>query len=143
MRKVSKRDVDEAWSAWAASEVACGQCGTAPDNTLSPTAAARMIALLRFNSMFCDYVLQNESWRIVEVTQPAIMRATRERQLDLEEWQEDWEILPGSAAKEHYRRHLAQSHRTRMELICMRHLWLASQACGSSPDRRPLGNRTD
>jgi hypothetical protein len=37
-------------------------------------------------------------------------------------------ILDERRPKEHSRRWLAESHRFLMELVCLRHLWLASQA---------------
>lgn len=138
MRTLTKEDVDEAWDAWAATELAAHDRAPA-DDALTPITAVRMLAHLRFSSTFCDYVLQNEPERVVEVTRLDVMRAMRERQSDLEEWREDWEILPDSQAKEEARRRLAQSHRARMELICLRHLWLASQTLQPPPLRRPLG----
>lgn len=87
-----------------------------------------MIAHTRFCSVFCDHVLQNEPERIIEITKLDVMRAVSGRQCDIQDWLDDWQILPHSPAKEHYRRHLAESERNRMELICLRHLWLASQA---------------
>ena len=139
MRSLTKQDVDEAWRAWAATELAT--YGDVPsDDALTPIAAARLLAHLRFSGTFCDYVLQNEPERIVEVTRLDVMRAVRERQSDLEEWREDWEILPDSLAKGEARQQLVQSHRARMELICLRHLWLASQAWIQCSDRRDLGD---
>lgn len=129
MRKITKRDVDEAWQAWAAAEMARPlRDGEPAGGGLSPLAAIRLIAHLRFSSAFCDYVLQNEPERIVEITGIDVMRAVTERQRDVEDWLEDWEILPDSVAKEYSRWQLAHSHRVRMELMCLRHLWLASQA---------------
>jgi hypothetical protein len=65
MRNLTKRDVDEAWEEWVAMELATSDCAS-PDDALTPTTAARMLAHLRFSSAFCDYVLQNEPARIVE-----------------------------------------------------------------------------
>ncbi|MGO8917870.1 MAG: hypothetical protein ACLQJR_18360 [Stellaceae bacterium] len=141
MRNLTKQDVDEAWQAWVATELATSDCAP-PDDALTPIAAARMLSHLRFSSAFCDYVLQNEPARIVEVTRLDVLRAVRERQSDVEEWREDWEILPDSQAKEEARRRFAQSHRARMELMCLRHLWLASQTSRPTPLRRPLGGST-
>jgi hypothetical protein len=142
MRNLTKQDVDEAWECWAATELAT-QDQTSLDDELTPIAAIRMLAHLRFSSTFCDYILQNEPQRIVEVTRVDVLRAVRERQSDLEEWREDWKMLPNSQAKEEARRRLAQSHRARMELICLRHLWLASQAWIQSSDRRDLDDSRD
>ena len=129
MRKITKQDIEDAWQAWATIEMALPiYDGGWAGNGLTPDTAARMIAHLRFSSVFCDYVLQNEPERVVEVTKPALMKAVAERQRDVEEWLEDWEPLPDSMAKEHSRRRLAESHRFRMELICLRQLWLASLA---------------
>jgi hypothetical protein len=127
MRNLTKRDVDEAWEEWVATELATSD-RTAPDDALTPITAVRMLAHLRFSSAFCDYVLQNEPARIVEVTRLDVLRTERERQSDIEEWRADWEILPDSQAKDHARRQFAPSHRARMELMCLRHLWLASQS---------------
>ena len=140
MRNLTKQDVDEAWEAWLATELATSDCAP-PDDALTPVAAERMLAHLRFSSTFCDYVLQNEPARIVEVTRLEVMRAARERQSDVEEWREDWEILPDSEAKELARWRFAQSHRARMELVCLRHLWLASQTSRPPALRRPLDRR--
>ena len=140
MRNLTKQDVDEAWEAWAATELAI-HVRVPPDDDLTPIAAIRMLAHLRFISVFCDYVLHNEPERIAEVTRLDVMRAVRERQSDLEEWREDWEILPDSQAKEEARRRLAQSHRTRMELTCLRHLWLASRTSKPPPASPRLGWR--
>jgi hypothetical protein len=136
VRKLTKCDVDDAWRAWVTIEM------TYPSHEskmlsegLSPTSALRMIGHARFCSMFCEYVLQNEPERIVEITRLDVMRAISGREREIREWVEDWEILPESPAKEHYRQHLAQSQRGRMELICLRHLWLASQT------RRPFSVR--
>jgi hypothetical protein len=138
MRKVTKRDVEDAWQAWAAVDTAIplqdvGSAG----NGLTPAAAARLLAHLRFSAAFCDYVLQNEPGRIVEVTKSAVMHTVAERQQEVEAWLEDWEALPESSAKEHSRQCLAESHRLRMELVCLRHLWLASQrrAANTAPTR--------
>ena len=138
MRNLTKQDVDEAWEAWVATELATSECAP-PDDALTPTGAVRMLAHLRFSSAFCDYVLQSEPARIVEVTRLDVLRAVRARQRDIEEWRDDWEILPDSQAKEEARRRFAQSHRARMELMCLRHLWLASQASRPTPLPRPLG----
>jgi hypothetical protein len=142
MRTLTKQDVDEAWQSWAATELAT-QDRDSPGDELTPIAAVRMLAHLRFSSTFCDYILQNEPERLVEVTQVDVLRAVRERQSDLEEWREDWKILPDSQAKEEARRRFAQSHRARTELICLRHLWLASQARIQSSDRRDLDDGRD
>jgi len=142
MRNLTKQDVDEAWECWAATELAT-QDQASLDDELTPIAAIRMLAHLRFSSTFCDYILQNEPERIVEVTRVDVLRAVRERQSDLEEWREDWKMLPNSPAKEEARRRLAQSHRAGKELICLRHLWLASQAWIQSSDRRNLGDGRD
>ena len=139
MRTITKQDVDEAWEIWAAME-GTHSSHSQPD-ALTPIAAIRLIAQLRFSNMFCDYVLQNEPERIVETTGLDVTRAARERQRDLEEWREDWEILPASAAKDEALRRLVRSHRARMELVCVRHLWLASQAWNRSKVRRDLGGR--
>jgi hypothetical protein len=140
MRNFTKQDVDEAWEAWASTELATHL--RAPlDDALTPIAAVRILAHLRFSGAFCDYVLQNEPERIVEVTRLDVMRAVSERRSDLEAWREDWEILPDSQAKEDVRRQLAQSHRARMELICLRHLWLASQASKPPSLRRRSESR--
>ena len=129
MRKLTKWDVDEAWRAWIAVDMAYPSHDTkALGERLSPTLAIRMIAHARFCSMFCEYTIQNTPERIVEITRLDVMRAISGRQREIEEWLEDWELLPESPAKEHYRLHLAESQRARMELICLRHLWLASQA---------------
>lgn len=129
MRKVTKRDVEDAWRVWAAIDIAL----PLPDggwaaNGLTPATAARMLAHLRFSAAFCDYILQNEPGRIVEVTKTAVMQAVAKRQREVEVWLEDWKSLPESMAKEHSREWLAESHRFQMELICLRQLWLASQA---------------
>jgi hypothetical protein len=138
MRNFTKQDVDEAWEAWASTKLAAHV--RAPlDDALTPNAAVRMLAHLRFSSAFCDYVLQNEPERIVEVTRLDVIRAVGEQKSDLEAWREDWEILPDSPAKEEVRRHLAQSHRAGMELICLRHLWLASQTSRPPSLRRNSG----
>ena len=137
MRTLTKHDVDQAWESWAATELAT-QDQDPPGHELTPVAAVRMLARLRFSSTFCDYISQNEPERIVEVTRIDLLRAMRERQSDLEEWLEDWKMLPDSQAKEEARRRLAQSHRASTELICLRHLWLASQAWIQSSDRRHL-----
>ena len=129
MRKVTKRDVEDAWQAWAAIEIALPpHDGGWAGNGLTPATAARMLAHLRFSAVFCDYILRNEPGRIAEVTKTAVMQAVAERQREVEVWLEDWESLPESMAKIHSRRWLADSHRFRMELVCLRHLWLASQA---------------
>jgi hypothetical protein len=140
MRNFTKQDVDEAWEAWASTELATHV--RAPlDDALTPITAVGMLAQLRFSSAFCDYVLQNEPERIVEVTRLDVIRAVSQRQSDLAAWREDWEILPDSRAKEEVRRQLAQSHRTRMELICLRHLWIASQTSKPPSFRRHSGGR--
>jgi hypothetical protein len=139
MRKLSKQDVDDAWNAWVATELAAADSG-APDDALSPLAARRVLAQLRFSSTFCDYVLQNEPERIVEVTQLDVLRVARERESDLNEWREDWAILPESQAKKEGHRRLTEAHRCRMELVCLRHLWLASQA-GTSSASPPVSSR--
>ncbi len=123
-----------------ATELAASE-SLAPDDALTPIAAVRMLAHLRFSSTFCDYVLQNEPERIVEVSRLDVMRAMRAREGDLEEWREDWEILPASPAKDEVRWRLAQAHRARMELICLRHLWLASQVPKQPPLPPLLGSR--
>jgi hypothetical protein len=129
MQKVTDRDVEDAWHAWAAIEIALPpDDGAWAGNGLTPATAARMLAHLRFSTAFCDYVLQTEPGRIVEVTKSAVMQAVAERQREVEAWLEDWGSLPESIAKQHSRRWLAESHRFRMELFCLRHLWLASQA---------------
>ena len=139
MRSFTKQDVDEAWEAWASTKLATHV--RAPlDDALTPNAAVRMLAHLRFSSAFCDYVLQNEPERIVEVTRLDVIRAVSERRSDLEAWREDWEILPDSRAKEEVRRQLAQSHRAGMELVCLRHLWLASQTSKLPKLRRHSGS---
>jgi len=136
MRKLTKWDVDEAWRALIAIEMTYpSHDSKAPGKGLSPTSALRMIAHARFCSMFCEYAVQNEPERIVEITRLDVMRAISGRQREIQEWLEDWEIFPESPAKEHYRQHLAESQRGRMELICLRHLWLASQACKPSSVR--------
>lgn len=136
MRKLTKLDVDEAWRAWVAIEMTYpSHDGKAPREGHSPTSAIRMIAHARFCSVFCEYTVQNEPERIVEITKLDVIRAISGRQREIQEWLEDWEVLPESPAKEHYRQHLAESQRARMELICLRHLWLASQA------RRPSSVR--
>lgn len=139
MRKPSKKDVDSAWDAWVATELATSD-SDAPDDVLTPFAARRLLAQLRFNSTFCDYVLQNEPERIVEVTQLDVMRAARQRESDLSEWREDWAILPQSQAKKDAHRRLTEAHRCRVELVCLRHLWLASQAATPSA-LPPVGSR--
>jgi hypothetical protein len=139
MRSFTKQDVDEAWEAWASTELAT-HVRAPPDDALTPIAAVRMLAHLRFSSAFCDYVLQNEPERIVEVTRLDVIRAVSERRSDLEAWREDWEILPDSRAKEEVRRQLAQSHRAGMELVCLRHLWLASQTSKLPKLRRHSGS---
>jgi hypothetical protein len=139
MRNLSKKDVDDAWDAWVATELAASE-SDAPGDALTPLAALRLLAQLRFSSTFCDYVLENEPERIVEVTQLDVMRAARERESDLNEWREDWAILPESRAKKDAHRRLAEAHRSRMELVCLRHLWLASQAVMPSASA-PLGSR--
>jgi hypothetical protein len=139
MRSFTKQDVDEAWEAWASTELA-SHVRAPPDDALTPIAAVRMLAHLRFSSAFCDYVLQNEPERIVEVTRLDVIRAVSERRSDLEAWREDWEILPDSQAKEEVRRQLAQSHRAGMELVCLRHLWLASQISKLPKLRRHSGS---
>jgi hypothetical protein len=111
---------------WASTELATHARAPLYD-ALTPITAVSMLAHLRFSSAFCDYILQNEPERIVEVTRLDVIRAVSERQSDLAAWREDWELLPDSRAKEEAGRQLAQSHRARMELICLRHLWLASQ----------------
>jgi hypothetical protein len=128
MRKTTKRDVEEAWEAWAAIETALPprDIGWA-ENGLTPATAARLLAHLRFSAAFCDYVSQNEPERIVEVTKSAVIRAFAERQHDVKVWLEDWEKLPESVAKQLSRQCLVESHRFRTELMCLRHLWLASQ----------------
>jgi hypothetical protein len=138
MRMITKQDVDEAWENWATIE-GFHPAQSLRDDAFTPTTALRMIAHLRFSSMFCDYVLQNEPERIVETSTLDVIRAASERQCDLQEWREDWEILPASAAKDRARRRLAQCHRARMELVCIRHLWLASQAWGHVKGRRDWG----
>jgi hypothetical protein len=136
MRKLTQRDVEDAWAAWVAVEMAYPiDDGMAPTQKISPIAAIRMIAHTRFCSVFCDHVLQNEPERVVEITRLDVMRAISEWQRDLRDWLDDWQILPHSPAKEHYREHLAESQRYRMELICLRHLWLASQARKASSVR--------
>ncbi len=136
MHKLTKWDVDEAWRAWVTIEMTYpSHDSKVLGDGLSPTAALRMIAHARFCSMFCEYALQNEPERIVEITRLDVMRAISGRQREIQEWLEDWEILPESPAKEHYRQHLAESQRGRIELICLRHLWLASQACKPSSVR--------
>lgn len=139
MRKPSKKDVDDSWDAWVATELATSD-KEASDDVLTPLAALRLLAQLRFRSTFCDYVLQNEPERIIEVTQLDVMRAARERESDLTEWREDWAILPGSQAKKDAHRRLTEAHRCRMELVCLRHLWLASQTVTPSASQ-PVGSR--
>src|ERR1700686_254513 len=129
MRKLTKWDVDEAWRAGGAIEMTSPRHDSkALGVGLSATSAIRTIAHVRFCSMFCEYAVQNEPERIVEITTLDVLRAISGRQREIQEWLEDWEILPESLAKEHYRQHLAESQRNRMEVICLRHLWLASQA---------------
>ena len=136
MRKLTQRDVEDAWAAWVAVEMAYPiDDGMAPTQKISPIAAMRMIAHTRFCSVFCDHVLQNEPQRVVEITKLDVLRAISEWQRDLRDWLDDWQILPHSPAKEHYREHLAESQRYRMELICLRHLWLASQVRKASSVR--------
>jgi hypothetical protein len=142
MRRLTRQDVEEAWQAWAATELATYD--RVPSHAaLTPIVAARMLAHQRFSSVFCDYVLQNEPGRIVEITRLDVMRAVRERENELEEWREDWEIFADCAVKEEARRQLAQSQRAVMELTCLRHLWLASQAWLRSSDRRPSSDGRD
>jgi hypothetical protein len=135
MRKVTRYDVDEAWLEWVAVDMTYSSPASVVGDGISPTSALRMITHARFCSLFCEQVLQNEPDRIVEITRLDIIRAVSGREREIQEWVEDWEILPASQAKEHYRQHLAQSQRDRIELICLRHLWLASQA------RRPSSVR--
>jgi hypothetical protein len=139
MRNPSKNDVDDSWNALVATELAVSENG-GPDDALTPITALRLMAQLRFNSTFCDYVLLNEPQRIVEVTQPDVMRAVKERESDLNEWREDWATLPDSPAKKHALRRLTEAHRSRMELVCLRHLWLALQAVTPSASP-PVGDR--
>jgi hypothetical protein len=127
MRKTSKNDVDESWKVWVATELAASDRG-GPYGALTPFAALCLVAQMDFISTFCDYVSQHEPERIVEVTQLDVMRAAREEESDLSEWREDWAILPESQAKKHARRRLTEAHRRRIELTCLRHLWLALQA---------------
>lgn len=131
MRKLQKQDVDDSWNAWVTIELETPDGG--PEDALTPHAALRLLAQLRFSSTFCDYVLQNEPERIVEVTQRDVGRASREWESDLKEWREDWAILPDSEAKKEAHRRLTEAHRRRMELVCLRHLWLASQATTPFP----------
>ena len=138
MRNLTKQDVDDAWEGWVATELATHD-RSLPEDALTPGAALRLLAHLRFSSAFCDYVLQNEPERIVEVTRLDVARAVMERRSDMEEWRQDWAVLPDSGAKDEARRRLAQSHRARMELICLRHLWLASQTSKAPPFRRGFG----
>src|ERR1700720_3676250 len=106
MRTFSKQDVDEAWEAWASTKLATHV--RAPlDDALTPNAAVRMLGHQRFSSAFCDYVLQNEPERIVEVTRLDVIRALNEQKSDLEAWREDWEILPDFPATGEGRRDLA------------------------------------
>jgi hypothetical protein len=129
MRRPTKWDVEQAWRAWVATEMTYPDYDSkTPSEGLSPISAVRMIAHARFCCVFCDYVVRHELERIVEITRLDVMRAISARQRDIQEWLDDWQILPESPAKEHYRRHLADSQRSRIELICLRHLWLASQA---------------
>jgi hypothetical protein len=53
MRTLTKQDVDEAWESWAATELAT-QDQDSPGDELTPIAAVRMLAHLRFSSTFCD-----------------------------------------------------------------------------------------
>jgi hypothetical protein len=92
----------------------------------SPATAVRLIAHIRFSSAFCDYVLQNEPERIVEISTLDVLRATAERQREVEEWLKDWEVLPESEAKRQARRQLILP--IALGWICLRHLWIASQA---------------
>ena len=138
MRNTSKNDVDESWNAWVATALADSD-GGGPDDALTPFAALCLVAQLDFISTFCDYVLQHEPERIVEVTQLDVMRAARAQESDLNKWREDWAILPESLAKKHARRRLTAAHRRRMELVCLHHLWLALQAV--TPSASPLARR--
>ena len=136
MRKPTIGDVDAAWRSWVAVDIAYPAHDMALQSEgFSPITAVRMIAHARFSCMFCDYIKQSEPERFIKITKLDVMRAIAGHQREMQEWLEDWEILPDSLAKDHYRRHLAESQRSRMELICLRHLWLASQA------RRPFSVR--
>jgi hypothetical protein len=129
MRRPTKRDVDEAWQAWLEIDVAVPVQAREPANeALSPVAAMRFIAHLRFVSSFCDYVLQNERQRIREISPSDLLRCLQERQRQKNEWLADWDLLPDSLAKAAARRQLAEAQRAAMELVCLRHLWLASLA---------------
>jgi hypothetical protein len=69
MRELTQWDVDEAWCAWVAVEMTYPiHDSKALTQGMSPIAAIRMIAHARFCSTFCDYVVQNEPKRIVEIT---------------------------------------------------------------------------
>jgi hypothetical protein len=129
MLQPTKRDVDEAWQAWLEIDLAIPvQACEAANDALSPLTATRLIAHLRFSTMFCDYVLHNERQRIREISQLELLRCTQKRRRQKEEWLADWEPLPDSLAKAAARRQLAEAQRGLIELVCLRHLWLMSLA---------------
>jgi hypothetical protein len=129
MRQPTKRDVDEAWRAWLEIDLAIPvQACEAANDALSPLTAMRLIAHLRFSSTFCDYVLQNERQRIREIPQSELLSCMQERERQKNDWLADWDLLPASLAKVAARRQLAEGQRAWMELVCLRHLWLASLA---------------